>query len=141
MSNLLPKLIFMAGISQWCILIASAMVPFHLNWRQAFAALPSRLHRQLYWVYGGYVVLSIVAFGCLSILNARELAGGSALARGVCIYIAIFWGIRLCLQGVLDVGEHLTTGWLKLGYGVLTVLFICLTLLYGWAALYPVQSG
>ena len=88
----------------------------------------------MYWVYGGYVVLSIVAFALLSILNARELASGSALARGVCCYVAVFWGIRLALQGVFDVKEHLTTWWLKAGYVVLTALFAAFTLVYGWAA-------
>jgi hypothetical protein len=67
-------------------------------------------------------VLSIIAFALLSILNARELAQGSGLARGVCAYIAIFWGIRVALQGVFDAKEHLAAWWLKAGYHALTVL-------------------
>ena len=133
---LMTQLILAAGVAQLGVLIASALVPFRLNWRQELLVLP-RLHRQMYWVYGGYVVLSIVAFGLLSILNARELAGGSGLARGVCAYIAVFWGIRLALQGVFDVKEHLAAWWLKAGYAALTVLFVLFTLVYGWAALAP----
>ena len=57
----LARLIFLAGIGQSGILIASALVPFQLNWREELRCL-SRLHRQMYWVYGGYVVLSIIAF-------------------------------------------------------------------------------
>ena len=57
----------------------------------------------MYWVYGGYVVLSIVAFATLSIFNSRELASGSGLARGFCAYVAVFWGIRVGLQAVFDV--------------------------------------
>jgi hypothetical protein len=86
-------------------------------------------------VYGGYVVLSIVAFALLSIFNARELAHGSGLARGVCAYIAVFWGIRVALQGIFDAKEHLTRWWLRAGYQVLTVLFGLFTLVYAWAAL------
>jgi hypothetical protein len=131
-----PNLLRAAGIGQLCVLIASGLVPFRLNWREEFRTLP-RLHRQMYWVYGGYVVLSIVAFGLLSILHAQELASGSGLARGFCLYVAVFWGIRLALQAVLDVKEHLTVWWLKVGYFALSVLFACFTVVYGWAALRP----
>jgi uncharacterized membrane protein YhaH (DUF805 family) len=130
----LTRLIVAAGVGQLSVLIASALVPFRLNWRTEFQSL-GKLQRQMYWVYGGYVVMSIVAFAVLSIVNAEELASGSGLARGLCFYIAVFWGIRVALQGVFDVKEHLTAWWLKLGYFLLTVLFVCLTAIYAWAAL------
>jgi len=132
----LPTLIFLAGLGQLGVLVASALVPFQLKWKSELAIL-SRLHRQMYWVYGGYVVLAIVAFGLISLFNARELASGSGLARGVCGYIAVFWGIRLALQWVFDVKEHLSAWWLRLGYYILTILFAGFTLLYGLAALQP----
>jgi len=122
-----------AGIGQLSILIASSIVPFRLNWREDLKSLPT-LHRQMYWVYGGYIVLSIIAFGIISILNARELAGGTGLARGFCLYVAFFWGIRLCLQPIFDVKAHLTAWWLKAGYFALTILFAFFTIVYGWAA-------
>jgi hypothetical protein len=134
MQTMLGSLIFIAGVGQLVILIASALVPFRLNWRGELQCL-SRLHRQMYWVYGGYIVLSIVAFAALSILNSRELASGSALARGFCAYVAVFWGIRAGLQAVFDVKDHLTTWWLKAGYFVLTLAFAALTVVYTWAAL------
>jgi hypothetical protein len=132
-TDTLARLLAVAGIAQLGILIASALVPFQLRWRTELAVL-SRLHRQMYWTYGGYVVLSIVAFALISICYSRELASGSGLARGMCAYIAVFWGVRVVLQGVFDVSEHLTAWWLKVGYGVLTLLFAALTLVYGWAA-------
>jgi hypothetical protein len=134
--TMLTTLITLAGIGQLGVLMASALVPFQLNWRVELRAL-SRLHRQMYWVYAGYVVLAIVAFGLISLFHAEELAAGGALARGLCGYIAVFWGLRLVLQGVLDVKEHLTAWWLKVGYHVLTGLFISFTLIYGYAALRP----
>ena len=133
MDTVLARLIFVAGVGQLGVLIASALVPFRLNWREELRGL-SRLHRQMYWVYGGYVVLSIVAFAALSIFNARELASGSGLARGFCAYVAVFWGIRVGLQAVFDVKEHLTAWWLKAGYFVLTVMFTVFTIVYAWAA-------
>jgi hypothetical protein len=136
MQELLPTLIFLAGIGQMGVLIASALVPFQLKWKTELAVL-SRLHRQMYWVYGGYVVLAITAFGLISVFNAGELAGGSGLARSVCGYIGVFWGVRLVLQWVFDVKEHISTWWLRLGYYALTILFASFTLLYGLAALRP----
>jgi hypothetical protein len=140
MDTLLARLIFAAGIGQIGVLIASALVPFRLNWRHELRGL-SRLHRQMYWVYGGYVVLSIVAFAALSIFNARELASGSGLARGFSAYVAVFWGSRVVLQGVFDVKAHLTVWWLKAGYGVLTVMFTAFTIVYAWAALQSTVAG
>ncbi len=130
----LEPLIVAAGVAQLGVLIASALVPFRLNWRRDLQVLP-RLHRQMYWVYGGYVVLSIVAFALISLFNARALAGGTPLARWVCGYIAAFWGIRLGLQAIFDVKEHLTLWWLKLGYALLTLLFAGLTAVYLMGAL------
>jgi hypothetical protein len=138
MRELMPRLILLAGAGQLCVLIASALVPFQLKWKTELAVL-SRLHRQMYWVYGGYVVLAIAAFGLISLFNAGELAGGSRLARWVCGYNAVFWGVRLALQWIFDVKEHLSNWWLRLGYYTLTILFAGFTLLYGFAALRPVE--
>ncbi|MCB1279912.1 MAG: hypothetical protein KDB18_00145, partial [Salinibacterium sp.] len=127
----LAQLLFVAGIGQACVLIASALVPFQMDWKKELGGL-SRLHRQMYWVYGGYVVLAILAFGILSLVCAEEIASRSWLARGLAAYIALFWGIRLVLQAVFDVREHLTTWWLKAGYRLLSALFLAFTLLFGW---------
>ena len=136
MRELLEPLIFAAGFCQLAVLIASALVPVRLNWKADLAVLP-KLHRQLYWVYGGYVVLGISALGLISILNAGELARGSLLARSVCAYITLFWGIRLLLQAWLDAGPHLTEWWLKAGYHLLTVFFVCFTVLFALATFWP----
>ena len=76
----LPMLIFVAGVGQLGVLVASALVPIRLKWKTDLAVL-TRLHRQLFWVYGGYVVLAIVSFGLICLFNAAELASGSGLAR------------------------------------------------------------
>ena len=133
METALARVIFAAGVGQLGVLIASALVPSRLNWRDTLGGLP-RLHRQMYWVYGGYVVLSILAFSTLSIFNSRELASGSGLARGFCAYVALFWGIRAGLQAIFDTREYLTAWYLKAGYFGLTITFTLFTIVYGWAA-------
>ena len=132
----LPNLICLAGALQLLVPFASALVPLRLNWREELHAIP-KLHRQLYWTYGGYVVLAIVSLGLICLLNSKELASGSGLARGVCGYIAAFWGIRLGLQAVFDVKSFLTTWWLTLGYHTLTLLFVTFTAIFTLAALWP----
>ena len=128
----LQELIQYAGFGQLFILIASSLVPVQLNWKTEFVNL-SKLNRQLFWVYGGYIVLSIVSLGLVCIFNSHELASGSQLARFVCGYITIFWGIRLSLQLILDVKQHLTKWWLTIGYHLLTLMFISLTSLFAYA--------
>jgi hypothetical protein len=122
-----------AGVGQLGVLVASALVPFRLNWARDLASLP-RLHRQMYWTYGGYVALGIVALGGTSVACADDLAGGSRLGRAVCLYGAAFWGVRLGLQAVFDVTPHLTAWWLTAGCHALTGLFLFFTAVYAVAA-------
>lgn len=136
MSEHLPTLIRLAGAGQACVLIASALVPLRLKWKVELGSLP-KLHRQMYWVYGGYVVMAIVAFSLISLFHADEIAAGGGLARGFCGYVAVFWGVRLSLQAVLDVKEHLTAWWLAAGYHTLSALFLIFTIIYAYAALRP----
>jgi hypothetical protein len=133
MNEYLPNVIFFAGCVQLCVLIASALVPLRLKWQTSLEVLP-RLHRQLYWIYGGYVVMGIIANALMCIVNADALADGSRLSRFVCGYIALFWGVRLFLQAVLDVKEHLTAWWLRAGYHLLTLLFAGFTAIFACAA-------
>ncbi len=129
----LERAVFLCGVGQFGILVASALVPFRLKWKEEFARLP-RLHRQMYWTYGGYVVLCIVAFATISTLNAGEIASGTPLARSFSAFVAIFWGIRVGLQPVFAVEPYLTAWWLRGGYHLLTVLFLAFTACYGYVA-------
>lgn len=129
----LADLIRLAGVGQLGVLVASALVPFRLDWKRDLASLPT-LHRQMYWTYGGYVVLGIVALGATSLACPDELAGGSPLARAVCLYGAAFWGVRVGLQAVFDVKPYLTAWWLAAGYHALTGVFLFAAAVYGYAA-------
>ena len=123
------------GVLHLGILIASALVPNTLDWRNELAKLRP-LSRQLVWVHGVFIVLVIVAFGVISLLLPRDLADGTPLARAVCGFVAIFWLARLGVQFfVFDAKPMLTRPLLKLGYHGLTVVFAVLVVAYGWAAL------
>jgi hypothetical protein len=133
----LPRLIFVAGILHFGILIASAAVPQVLDWRKALANLDP-LFRQLVWVHGAFIVLIIVGFGTLSILLPNELALGTPLARGVCLFIALFWAARLGVQFfIFDAKPHLKNPFLTLGYHGLTIVFLYHTIVFFIAAFRP----
>ena len=133
MNTTLVNVLFVGGIGQLLILFASALVPIRLNWRETLKDLPLLL-RQLYWVYGGYVVLSIIAMGVICLTCAAELSTGSALARAYCLYGMVFWGVRLSLQLVLASEPYLTNWWLRCGDHLLTFLFASFVVIYGWGA-------
>ncbi len=82
--------------------------------------------------------MAIIAFGLICLFNSHEMASGSLLARSLCGYMAIFWGVRLSLQAILDVKSHLTRWWLAAGYYTLTLFFLSFTLIFATAALRPV---
>nr|ACO70948.1 hypothetical protein [uncultured Verrucomicrobiota bacterium] len=135
--QLAETLILLGGCVHFCILIASALVPRLLDWRTNLAPLQPFL-RRLFWVYGAFIVLTIVCFGLLSVGHAKELVEGTPLARGVCVFIAIFWIARLGVQFfVFDARPFLTKWWIRLGYHGLTVIFTLLPVPYvlvavGW---------
>ncbi len=128
-------LLRLAGVAHLVSLTAILFAPVQLHWHEELAHLP-KLLRQMCNVYNHYTGGTIVALGLVSLLCAPELAAGSSLARAVCAYTAIFWGVRLWLQHYYDFRPHLTTAGLRLGYHALTTLFIAFVAIYGWGALH-----
>ena len=131
----LPALIFVSGILHFGTLLASAAVPQVLDWKGELRKL-DRLSRQLIWVHGVFIVLTIIGFGMLTILFSTDLAAGTPLARGVCGFIAFFWTARLFIQFfVFDAKPFLKTVFLKVGYHSLTLVFIYQAVVLSWAAI------
>jgi hypothetical protein len=134
----LSTFIFVGGLLHFGILLASALVPQVLDWKNSLAKL-DLLSRQLIWVHGAFIVLVIIGFGLLSVAVPRDLASGSPLARGVCLFIALFWSARLLIQFfVFDAKAYLTNRMLKLGYHGLTLVFVYHAVVYSIAAFQPV---
>jgi hypothetical protein len=126
--------LYLGGALHFGILIASALAPRALDWRKNLAPLPELL-RQMFWVYGAFIVLMIISFGTLTLFHAETLASGSPLARSVCAMIAVFWAVRLAVQLFVFDAKPFLTNWLyRIGYHGLTVVFILLVAIYGWAA-------
>lgn len=130
----MERLIFLGGVLHLGILIASALTPGVLDWKRELERLRP-LSRQLVWVHGAFIVLTIIGLGVISLIAPRELASGTILARAICAFIAMFWLCRLAVQFfVFDARPFLTRTYLKLGYHGLTIVFFVLVATYGFAA-------
>ena len=128
-------LLQLAAAVQLLILIASASTPRVLDWRKNLAVLHPFL-RKLFWVYGVFVVMVIIAFAVLTFRHIDAMAAREPVARSLCLFIAIFWGARLLVQfAIFDARPFLTNWFYKTGFHALTIIFAFLTFVYGKAAL------
>ncbi|HEY2574548.1 MAG TPA: hypothetical protein VGH65_10770 [Verrucomicrobiaceae bacterium] len=128
------NLLRLAGAGHFLILIASALVPKVLDWKTALKPLPHFL-RTLFWVYGIFIVLTIIGLGTLTLINAKAMADGDPVARSLAGFIAVFWAARLLVQWfVFDARAYLTNRWLKLGNHALTAAFLAFVSIYAFAA-------
>ena len=130
----LTTLLLVGGLLHLGITSAGLVMTLVLDWRRNLSPLCA-LTRHIIWTHGAFVLLTIVAFGVVSLAFPAALASGEPLARAVCGFIAAFWAIRLFIGFFLfDAKPHLTRRSLKLGYHGLTVVFAFFVLCYGAAA-------
>ncbi|MGE3166186.1 MAG: hypothetical protein AB7O52_14865 [Planctomycetota bacterium] len=134
-------LIQFAGVTHLGLLAAGALMPGVVQLRQYVATLPPFI-RRLFWTYYAFLGLCLVSFGTISFFAASELASGTPLARAVCLFLAVFWTLRLLVAAfVFDLKPYLTNGWRKLGYHLTNIVFAALPLIYAWAALGSEGNG
>ena len=137
--NLQTIALYAAGAGQLGILAASALVPRVLDWRTALAPLHPFL-RKLFWVYGGFIVLTITGLGTLTLLHAPAMAAGEPVARSLAAFAGIFWLVRLVVQwAVFDARPFLTSAWLRAGYQTLSIAFTALVIVYAVAVFTPIR--
>ena len=91
--------LWLAGIGHFAILIASFQVPSKLNWKEDLKLLKP-FNRKLLWVQGGFTVLTIIAFGVLTLALHRELLHGDRAALGVAAFIGIYWTARILIDAL-----------------------------------------
>ena len=124
--------LWLAGMGHFIILIASFQVPSRLRWKQDLQSLMP-LNRKLLWVQSGFTVLTIIAFGVLTLVLHTELLRGDRSALGLTCFIGIYWTARI----MVDTFYFSHSDWPKggqfaVGHFLLTLLFSALALSY-WA--------
>jgi hypothetical protein len=89
--------LWLAGIGHFCVLIASFQVPGKLGWKEDLQKLTS-FNRKLMWVHGGFAVLTIIAFGTLTLALHAEMLRGDRAALGVALFIGVYWSLRIAVD-------------------------------------------
>lgn len=134
MQTLLPQLVFLAGIGQLGLVLASLAIPRVLHWREETAKLRP-LTRQIFWTYAGYIWTTNLSFGVVSTLTPSWLLDRSPLAGAVTVFMAAYWGARLVIQfACLDRKDAPPGLPIRLAEAALVSLFVSLTAVYGLAA-------
>ena len=118
------------GVGHFLVLFASFQVPHQLKWKQDLQSLMP-LNRKLLWVQGGFTVLTILAFGALTLALHTELLRGDRAAVGLAGFIGGYWTIRI----LVDAFYFAHADWPKgkrfvIGHFLLTSLFVGLATSY-----------
>ncbi len=133
-TSTLTLLLQIAAILHLGLLGAGLMMPAVVNLRAHLAVIPTFIGR-LFWVYYSFIGLCLVSFGCLTFTLAGTLAGGSILARALCVFFAAFWTLRLIAATfIFDLSPYLTNRSRRLGYHAINIVFIYLPVVYLLAA-------
>lgn len=122
--------LWFAGAAHFLILFASFQVPYRLEWKTDLAQLMP-FNRKLLWVQGGFTVLTIIAFGILTLMLHQELLRGDRAALALACFIGLYWTARI----VVDAFYFSHVDWPKghsfvLGHILLTLLFSTLAASY-----------
>jgi hypothetical protein len=115
--------LWLAGIGHFCVLIASFQVPARLGWKEDLQKLTS-FNRKLMWVHGGFAVLTIIAFGTLTLALHAEMLRGDRAALGLALFIGMYWALRIAVDFIYyDHKDWPRGGIFMTGHILLTSLF------------------
>jgi hypothetical protein len=122
--------LWLAGLGHFVLLIAALQVPYRLGWKTDLARLTD-FNRKLMWTYAGTTLLTIVAFGVLTLALHDAFLARDPAAVALAAFIAIFWTLRLAVDATWL--RHID--WPKgpafiLGHILLVALFLALATTY-----------
>jgi hypothetical protein len=136
--------LWLAGAGHFVILIASFQVPIRLKWKDDLRSLMP-FNRKLLWVQGGFTVLTIIAFGTLTLALHAELLRGDRAALGLACFIGLYWAARVLVDAVYFSHRDWPQGTqFVIGHVLLTSLFVLLAVFYSALIvrhLWPVVGG
>jgi len=122
--------LWLVGAAHFVILFASFQVPYRLGWKEDLKQLTS-FNRKLLWVQSGFTVLTIIAFGVLTLVLHSDLLRGDRAALGLACFIGSYWTARI----LVDAFYFSHADWPKgtafvVGHILLTSLFFGLAASY-----------
>jgi hypothetical protein len=122
--------LWLAGLGHFAILIASFQVPSRLRWKEDLQKL-TPFNRKLVWVYGGFTVFTILAFGILTLALRLEMWRGDRAAVALAAFIGVYWTARILVDALYFSHEDWPKGRMfVVGHAMLTSLFVFLAASY-----------
>lgn len=129
---LLNVALWLAAVGHLCVLGASFQVPYRLGWKEDLPKMRP-FNQKLMYVYGGFTVLTILAFGVLTFLLHDEMLHGERAATALAVFIAIYWTARIGVDFLYYEHHDWPQGaQFVIGHAMLTGLFCALAITY-WA--------
>ena len=126
--------LWFAGAGHFVILFASFQVPARLRWKEDLAQLMP-LNRKLLWVQSSFTVLTIIAFGTLTLVLHKEMLRGDRAAIGLVCFIAVYWTARILVDALYFSHQDWPRGrQFVIGHFLLTSMFVALAGTY-WGLL------
>jgi len=96
---------------------------FRLKWKEDLSVLMP-FNRKLLWVQGGFTVLTILAFGTLTLALHAELLSGDRAALALALFIGAYWTSRILVDAFYFSHEDWPKGMqFVIGHALLTLLF------------------
>lgn len=130
--------LWLAGAGHFVILLASFQVPYRLRWKQDLESLLP-FNRKLLWVQSGFTVLTIIAFGVLTLALHEELLRGDRAALGLAFFVGAYWTSRVLVDALYFSHADWPTGrTFIVGHILLTSLFCALAATYLGLAIWHV---
>jgi hypothetical protein len=124
--NFFSLILWLAGVGHFCVLIASFQVPGRLHWNEDLKQL-TPFNRKLMWVYGGFTVFTIIAFGILTLALHSEFLHGDRAALALALFIGVYWTLRIVVEFFYyDLADWPRGRGMVAGRILLTLLFIYL---------------
>lgn len=122
--------LWLAAAGHFVILAASFQVPSRLRWKDDLPKL-TPFNRKLLWVQSGFTVLTIIAFGVLTLALHAELLRGDRSALALAIFIGTYWTARVAVDALyFSHGDWPQGRQFVVGHALLTTLFSLLAVCY-----------
>ncbi len=130
MTRLFDIAIWLGAAAHFCLLLVSVQVPGALGWRADLAKLRP-FNRKVFWVFGGYVVFTYLAFGVLTVVLHDELLRGDRAAVALAVFIGLYWLVRLGVDAFWFSAADWPRGVrYRVGHVMLNLTFCALTVTY-----------
>lgn len=130
LSDFFSLALWLAGAGHFCVLIASFQVPYRLHWKEDLLKL-TPFNRKLMWVHGAFAVLTIIAFGAMTLFLHKEMLAGDRAALAIALFIGVYWAARIVVDFTYyEHGDWPSGRGFVVGHILLTLLFAFLSATY-----------